>query len=330
MLSPQIAQLAGLFAETLFYGFYLVSLCFCLRTFPSSTFRTLTISTDKILVLVTLAIAVTVTLDLSLIFLRVIAILRVSTIQWDPSVPESIKEVSRLTALNGPIWQGTVKAACIYVESSLADAVLIWRCWAIYNRSYLVICLPVGLWLACIGISCWGLFTAVNVLTMSKELLDSIIAYWTFTLTLNILVPALIVYRLQRHGQERASVFSDESAMTPLNHVKRIILDSGLLYAITSIPALVTQVINSNALHITSGLGIMVEGITFNLILIRVAILKKEQQIIPMRHLTAIRFASSNTPTASEIPGSVMANSHSGSMKNIPKDSNTEIIETPV
>lgn len=141
MLSPEIAQLAGLFAETLFYGFYLVSLFFCLRTFPSSTFRTTSISTDKALVLVTLAIAVTVTLDLSLIFLRVIAILRVSTIQWDPSIPESTKEVYRLTALNGPIWQGTVKvsrlfvatyfpdsiskAACIYVQSSLADAVLV-------------------------------------------------------------------------------------------------------------------------------------------------------------------------------------------------------------
>jgi len=278
--------------------------------------------------LVTLAIAVTVTLDLSLIFLRVIAILGVSTIRWDPSIPESIKEVSRLTALNGPIWQGTVKAACIYVESSLADAVLIWRCWAIYNRSYLVICLPVSLWLACIGVSCWGLFAAVNVLTMANQLLDSIIAYWTFTLTLNLLVPALIVHRLQRHGQERANIFSDGSAMTPLSQIKRIILDSGLLYAITSIPALVTQVINSNALHITSGLGIMVTGIAFNLILIWVTILKKEQQIVPMRHLTTIRFASSNTPTTFEIPGSVEANSHSGSMMNIPKDCKTEIIET--
>ena len=117
MLSPEIAHLAGLFAETLLYGFYLVSLFFCLRTFPSSTFLTLMIGTDKVLVLVTLAIAVTVTLYLSLIFLRVIAILRVSIIQWDPSIPESIKEVSRLTALNGPIWQGTVKVSRLFAAT---------------------------------------------------------------------------------------------------------------------------------------------------------------------------------------------------------------------
>jgi len=293
----EVSQLAALFAEAVLYGFYLISLFFCLST----TYRFTLQSTGwKFLLIVTLVISILVTLNISLNLVRMVAIVRASTLELAPSsgTPQDLKNIYLQAALNGSQWQDMLRAVCIYLESALADAVLIWRCWAIYHKSLIIITVPVFLWVASLGVAGWSVDAGIHVATSGNQLTATVISYWSLTFSLNILTSGLIVYRLQRHERERVGVFSRDNMMDSMNRVKRIIIDSGLLYTVTTIPTLVTEVIQDTALHITSGMDIVVVGIAFNLILIRVGRLRKNDLKSAVREnpvLTTIQFNSSNT-----------------------------------
>jgi len=89
--------------------------------------------------------------------------------------------------------------------------------------------------------------------------------------------------------------------MNSFTRVKWIIIDSGVLYSLTTIPVLITEVLQDSVLHITTAMDVMVIGIAFNLILIRVGKLRKEETLMKQNPaLTTIQFASSNLQSSSE------------------------------
>ncbi|KAJ6557666.1 hypothetical protein B0H19DRAFT_863786, partial [Mycena capillaripes] len=100
-------------------------------------------------------------------------------------------------------WQILVKAGsslfCVGLQSLTGDAILIYRCWYLYSKSWLVIALPGFIWLANIACHIRTLFllTRLNRARInSGNLVPWGIAFWTSTICTNITATSLILWRI--------------------------------------------------------------------------------------------------------------------------------------
>ncbi|KAF8624575.1 hypothetical protein AX15_005806 [Amanita polypyramis BW_CC] len=58
----------------------------------------------------------------------------------------------------------TITNAVQYTTFEVVDAVLIYRCWVVYNNSWKIICLPVFLWISSVVISSYDIYIYVRIL----------------------------------------------------------------------------------------------------------------------------------------------------------------------
>jgi len=167
---------------------------------------------------------------------------------------------------------------CILI-SLVIDAVLIYRCWMVYLRSWYIICLPLILWLSFLSSSIVLTYHYLTIIR-SNDLETALLAYATQTynfstviystnIATNLYATSAITYRILRV----ANLANRSSAH--ILKIGRILAESGILYTITSTIALVSEAINAqykfNIFHyVTAITNVSMAGIAFNLILIRV------------------------------------------------------------
>ncbi|KAJ2912795.1 hypothetical protein MD484_g7630, partial [Candolleomyces efflorescens] len=48
-------------------------------------------------------------------------------------------------------WINVMKMGCYVAQTFVGDAILLYRCWIIYNKRWFVVIAPTILWLACTG-----------------------------------------------------------------------------------------------------------------------------------------------------------------------------------
>ncbi|KAJ7625663.1 hypothetical protein FB45DRAFT_1060327 [Roridomyces roridus] len=266
------AETYGLFLESVFYGIYLVTCGFCIPA--------LFVHEDRLkrlrdlnwpMVLVGFFMFSIATVDVVLQFYRNLHTFRISNTQ--------LEALEDFTAIGNPI--NFVKSATVNFQTTIADGMLVYRCWVIYSRSWLTISLPLLLVLAnvaIVGVLLYLEFTlrTTHALVNVKQLKPFGAAFWAITIVINVLTTTLIVVRIWRIHRNTKDFRYQGTHPTPrrlntLQHVIRIIVESGLLYTGTSLVAFITYLTNGVAVAVTTDLLVQIIGISFNLIIIRAA-----------------------------------------------------------
>jgi len=179
---------------------------------------------------------------------------------------------------NASSWQAFTKSFCVGVQTLTGDAILIYRCWYIWSKSWLVIGVPALLWLATFVCQI-GILVFLRRLgdgqVNSGDVLPWGLAFWTFTICTNILTTSLIVWRIwgvekqSRKLRSRGDSSLQSQPESTLTRALRNIVESGMIYTAASILELAAFTSQSTLNYPASALAFYSVGITFNLIIIR-------------------------------------------------------------
>lgn len=166
-----------------------------------------------------------------------------------------------------------VKGATTLIVLVISDSILIYRCWAVFNRRSLVIVIPLLLLVAEIGVCVSIIYfdSTVHEKTVvdSRTLEGLILATCTIPLSLNGLTTSLIVWRIRQADREMARFQDNLPNRVTFQKINRVIIESGLLNLVTMVFEFVTYMAKSNVFYIATSVGMMVGGIAFNLLVIR-------------------------------------------------------------
>ncbi|KAJ7659557.1 hypothetical protein DFH06DRAFT_1194596 [Mycena polygramma] len=215
-----------------------------------------------------------------------------------------------------------VAKTAVYVCVTLTgDFFMIYRTFIVYNRKWLVVAFPILLWFST-AVSGFG---TTHALVLAGEdvffqgLAPWITSFFSLSLSLNVICTAAIAYRilgtrmaLHKHNNQNSRVYS----------ALIIFLESAAIYSSSLTVLLVLYVLNSNAQYIVLDVVTSLIGITFSMILLRLAITKQGSETEST--LASLRSRRGNTSypltnvTVSrvvEVGGTDSFNEHAGSGK---------------
>ncbi|KAK6983843.1 carboxylic ester hydrolase [Favolaschia claudopus] len=161
---------------------------------------------------------------------------------------------------HGSGWQTMIKSFCVPFQSLLGDAILVfWFHPSRFPLSFTIMKIyrfPLTIWLVNVAIVMRFLdilSQATRGLIISTAIQPWGQAFWSTTISINILTTSLIVFRIYTVDRQN----------------KKIERRCGMIYTFVSIFTLATYTIGSTWHYPVSALEIHSVGITFNLILIR-------------------------------------------------------------
>ncbi|KAF8639085.1 hypothetical protein AX16_010391 [Volvariella volvacea WC 439] len=264
------AQLVGLFMESIFYGtvlcIFLVTFFSCIRVLihPENTFKQLHEINWKMMIAAILMF-IFGTMDVAFGLVRNFD----AFIHFDG---DPIDEFS-----NTDNWVNVMKMACYVAQTFVGDAILLYRCWVVYNRRYLIVLLPTLVWIAGTvsgAMTIWAEATLSNnnadSLLNASKIVPFITSMLSLTLAVNVIVTSMIVWRIHsvRRPLKHRSVLSMDDG--PLANVLRVLIESGLMYTISIVILFILYMANNNGQFGVSNAVVQIIGITFNLIITRV------------------------------------------------------------
>ncbi|TFK39236.1 hypothetical protein BDQ12DRAFT_744628 [Crucibulum laeve] len=264
-LSITAAHLWGLFIQSLCFGVYLVTVGFTipplLRT--GNRFRR---SRELNWVMLFGALScIFITFDMVLSFYHSLLAFVYTT--GTDAATRSYTDISS--------WINVTKACPQILSNVFGDLMLIYRCWVVYDRSWLSISLSLLLWLGCLACGVRFIFLAgtlhVPALVYTEVMFPYNAAFWGVSVAVNIVTTGLLVWRLWTVDQEIAQYQTNHSFQheSLLRHVMKIILESGIIYTISAFATFIAVITKSTSYYPMTALAISAVGIAFNLIIIR-------------------------------------------------------------
>ncbi|KIL57868.1 hypothetical protein M378DRAFT_171250 [Amanita muscaria Koide BX008] len=179
------------------------------------------------------------------------------------------------------------------------DYVLIYRCWIVYGKSWRVICVPVTFWLG--SLACSALSSYYGALSLSSKNQNvfrstemAIICFYVCNIATTVYTTTAIIYRIW---------YTTKTSGKRLNHIMRILAESGILYTCTIIFRLAGLVllirndvswVNHFINDISDAIHFSMAGISFNLLLIRVyqSRIERRDSLADSRHVDGVRTLS--------------------------------------
>lgn len=159
------------------------------------------------------------------------------------------------------------KTALYITQPTIADAVLVWRCYVLNNRSLLV-GIPGCIVLLTNGATgyyvVWSLSQAGVGSTVYTTAHGLITTFYTLTILINVICTTLISWRIYR---SRRSISDGPAALLP---VLIVIVESGALYAISVLALLLAFLTGSNGQYPAMDIAPPIVGIIFCLIILQV------------------------------------------------------------
>ncbi|EMD32281.1 hypothetical protein CERSUDRAFT_118980 [Gelatoporia subvermispora B] len=167
-------------------------------------------------------------------------------------------------------WINIVKNINQFVQPLIGDAILIYRCWVVYERRWIAVALSVLLWVGSCVVSTIFMVLAADVKSSSgvnaSSLTPWVAASFSLTVVLNVITTSLITLRIWSVSRDIRPYIVGHNRIT---YFVRIIVESGLLYTTTAVIMLATSVAKTNADYIPGDVLVQMTGIAFNLIIIR-------------------------------------------------------------
>ncbi|KAH6905140.1 hypothetical protein BKA70DRAFT_1431226 [Coprinopsis sp. MPI-PUGE-AT-0042] len=263
------AQIVGVFMEAVFYGangdprIYLVTFVNCLKTllWIDGGFKPLHQLHHKMLV-AALLMFVFGSLDVAFHLRH-----NLDAFVGAPN-PQAVLDHFNDTSN----WINVMKMAAYVMQTFVGDAILLYRCWIIYNRGWMVVALPALLWLGCTACGAMTIYVEATLdtdgaLLNAKNLIPFITSMLSLTLAMNLLTTGLIVHRIwrvQRRLKRRSTYTNIDS---PLSRVLVVMIESGLMYTASIVILFGLYMAGHNGQYGVSNSVVQIIGITFNLII---------------------------------------------------------------
>ncbi|EGN98377.1 hypothetical protein SERLA73DRAFT_169351 [Serpula lacrymans var. lacrymans S7.3] len=176
-------------------------------------------------------------------------------------------------------WSFVYKNMVYMLQTLVGDAVVIYRCFVVWQSLY-IIALPILLWcsVALTGIGC---VYSISQATVNKENIFApgtgpwITAFLASTLAANLLSTSLLAYRIWDVTREVGDARVGRSSLWP---ILRIILDSGILYSVSLLAALLCFVTKNRGHYVLLDMIMPIISITFYMVIIRVTIKRTTSQ----------------------------------------------------
>ncbi|PFH49355.1 hypothetical protein AMATHDRAFT_63426 [Amanita thiersii Skay4041] len=158
----------------------------------------------------------------------------------------------------------------------ITDYILMYRCWTVYGNSWRIVIIPFFLWLATVICTVIGVQWVVVVLHTSNTRLSIVtsnanLAFFTCTIIINVWLTTAIVLRIWHVA--RKSIGSAGQFYS----VIQIIIESGLMYTVTSLMLLIAAIIGRRPRFsivlfprlLLAVVNCSIAAIAFNLLVIR-------------------------------------------------------------
>ncbi|SJL12016.1 uncharacterized protein ARMOST_15433 [Armillaria ostoyae] len=251
-------HITSLFLESTFFGIYLVSFFLCMRylVWERCPEFELNKRPNWKFIIVTLLLLILTTMHVSCALAR--------TFQ----TPKSERS-----------WVDVIVSLGIGIAVVTVDAILIYRCWIIYMKRWIVIALPVLVWTGSIIITIYSAVERIRSHPQGLPSPDSVQQfsherYWVIFLALtivqNILTTALIAWRITIVDRQ-SSQYRIQRKGSRCQRSVRLIVESGALCTFAACLAFITFLSGGKFGLIAADLEIQLVSIAFNLIIIRSA-----------------------------------------------------------
>ncbi|KAJ7915744.1 hypothetical protein B0H13DRAFT_1999391 [Mycena leptocephala] len=269
------AQITGIYFETLTYGMYLVTCCFCAQMLfwipqPGAGERLRQRSEIKwLLVSIFCFIFVVSTFD------DIIGLLYMILAFVKYKGAGGPKEL-----MDSHYWINIARAFNQILNMLVSDFVLVYRCFIVYGRRWLAITVSFTLYLTGIAMVVKLMHTEFmainNAITLNTKLIGPWwTAFFAITVAQNVLTTSLLVWRIWRIEHQNKKFRTGNTSLSapayqpPLRKVIRVVAESGLAYTTLIFLTFVVSLCNSNMLYPLSDATLQATGITFNVIIIR-------------------------------------------------------------
>jgi len=169
-------------------------------------------------------------------------------------------------------WHVAVSTSIWAVTGALADLMLIYRLWLVWDRSYYVVILPL---IMCLGslVTVFAVVYEVSHATLTTTYATAI-TNWAYSflslgLAQNAIVTGLIVFKIWTIN---IGVRGHTSTVSSLWPVIAVLMESGALYSSSVMITLITYVTQNNGSAVMTDIVVPIIGITFMLIIVRVGL----------------------------------------------------------
>ncbi|KAJ7753630.1 hypothetical protein DFH07DRAFT_510194 [Mycena maculata] len=154
-----------------------------------------------------------------------------------------------------------VPNSCAIIGDWLAAGFLLYRCVIIFHLNFAIVAIPILMYLASIAMSIMVLFQSSrpNANLWTTLTVNFGIPYYTLSAALNVLITIMITTRLLLYRRSLRNTLGREQAMSvPFASVASMLVESSLLYAVTSILFLVPYGLKSDVSNVF--IPILIQG----------------------------------------------------------------------
>ncbi|KAJ7021564.1 hypothetical protein C8F04DRAFT_1273529 [Mycena alexandri] len=166
---------------------------------------------------------------------------------------------------------GVISDACWFLLTPIADAFIIYRTFVIWNRNWLIILLPVILFVANSGSSIWltVALSTVNTATRDNITVKPLNLFLSLTLCTNVICTGLISFRIWYMHRLIAQTTVSSQVRTP--EVASIIIESAAIYTLLLAATLVIDRFNILLNFVLFACISPTIGLVFSYIIIRIS-----------------------------------------------------------
>ncbi|EMD35486.1 hypothetical protein CERSUDRAFT_116231 [Gelatoporia subvermispora B] len=169
------------------------------------------------------------------------------------------------------VWMNLTKNVDISLRLLIGDAVLIYRCWIVYERKWLAVIPSLLVWLGNVTASIILIVRSADAVGISSGINAPSLVPWTtaelaLTVALNTITCSLIVFRIWTVSRSVRSIVAGPDRLL---YAMRVLVESGGFYVLSATITLITVLTRSAAVYITANSLCQITAICFNLIIIR-------------------------------------------------------------
>ncbi|KAF9465436.1 hypothetical protein BDZ94DRAFT_1214614 [Collybia nuda] len=258
--SAELAILIAIWVEVLFYGIY--TCLFFESLYIMFKKRKARTCSGKVFLVAILLMYIIATVDIALNLYRMI-----QAYIW---LRDSVGPVFYLLDMRR--WDNIAHNLNLCFMTWLGDALVIYRCFIIWNRSYLVILVPSLLLIFSIAVNVVIMFWLTHPFSVSfMGLITWMDMVYPVNLAQNILTTGLIAFKiLYQHRISTAAGVRRAGSRLRLIHIVRILVESAMVYTFQVLILMILYFRLHNAQFIVQYAIIPTIGIVFNLIAVRI------------------------------------------------------------
>ncbi|KAI0716339.1 hypothetical protein C8Q76DRAFT_723817 [Earliella scabrosa] len=165
------------------------------------------------------------------------------------------------------------KNAVIVIMSIISDAIIVYRTYVIWNSTFSVVVIPIGLLLTDVALGSWSVWTLAQTANDNDPIEAAVTLrvryYFILTLCLNLWCAILICWKIWRVSSRIPEDISGLSKQRPTMRVFEIIVETASFYCAHLIAIIVTNCIESNTFFLLLDPLPPVTALVFSMIIVR-------------------------------------------------------------